>query len=699
MFRGLRSIHTGVIGSEGDDVLGQHPHSGAGRLAGWLFLASGFVTVVNNYVPGSEHLDVAVLNTLGLIAIALGAACFALPWSRWPARTTMVTVPVALAMITLGNIYGGVSAYSYGVYFVVVFVWVGVTQPPKTGFVLLPFVLLAYLVPGFVREGLPDGSLSSVTVAVPVCVLVAEVIARAVRRAEYLAEATREAEERFRLAFENAPIGMALVAADGRFLRVNRQVCEIIGYTPEQLLTMTFQDVTHPDDLEADLTCVAEMLAGVRRTYSMEKRYVRADGDVVWVELSVSLVRDPEGQPQYFVSQIEDITEKIRTRQVLEEARDAAEAGARAKAEFLANMSHEIRTPLNAIVGVTTLLLDDALDPGVRARVRTIQASSDHLLGVVNEILDFSKIEAGGIELDEVPVDLRVLAQEALNLVTLAAEAKGLRLTCEIAPEVPPMLMADGGRLRQVLANLLSNAVKFTPEGRVTLRVAFARQPDPVVEFSVEDTGVGIPFDRLGRLFQPFSQVDASTTRVYGGTGLGLAICRYLVERMGGFIWVRSEEGEGSVFGFALPARGILTPAPTRVSGTLDRELAERHPLRILVVDDDLANREVAKALLERMGYAPDVACDGREAVGAVQAGSYDLVLMDVHMPTMDGLAAAAEIVATVPRRPRMVALTGSATEDDRRACLAAGFDEFMTKPMTVAQLVAALERAPVLAP
>jgi diguanylate cyclase len=296
------------------------------RLAGWLFVASGLLTVANNYLPGAGHLDKGVLNAIGAAALLLGALAFALPWDRFPARSSLAVVPFALGLIMLGNLYGGVGAYSYAIYFVLLFMWVGVTQPPKTAFLLAPLAVAAYVVPGLVREGLPAGSVSSVTVAIPVCLLVAETISRTVRRAarreaEYqrLAEASREAEEQFRLAFDNAPIGIALVAPDGTFLRVNRALCEIVGYPADALVTNTFQAITHPDDLEADLEYVRQVLAGEIRTYSMEKRYLHADGRLVWINLSVSLVRDDSGRPVHFISQIEDITDRKRTEETLKD--------------------------------------------------------------------------------------------------------------------------------------------------------------------------------------------------------------------------------------------------------------------------------------------------------------------------------------------------------------------------------------------
>lgn len=289
------------------------------RRAGWLLLAAGALTVVNNYLPGSGHLDRLVLNAIGVIAVLFGLLVFALPWERWPAPTTLVLVPVGLVLIGLANLYGGVSAYSYATYFVAVFTWVGLSQPPGTSALVAPLAAAVYVAPALLRTGAPTGAVSSVTVAIPVCVLVGETVARTLRAKRRQDAVLRQAERRFRLSFENAPIGMALVAPDGTWLRVNRALCEIVGYPAEELLAKTFQDITHPDDLDADLAYVRRMLAGEIRTYSMQKRYLHAAGHPVWIRLSVSLVRHDDGSPLYFISQIEDITERKAADEALRE--------------------------------------------------------------------------------------------------------------------------------------------------------------------------------------------------------------------------------------------------------------------------------------------------------------------------------------------------------------------------------------------
>ncbi|MFN0102604.1 MAG: two-component regulator propeller domain-containing protein [Bryobacteraceae bacterium] len=388
---------------------------------------------------------------------------------------------------------------------------------------------------------------------------------------------------------------------------------------------------------------------------------------------------------------------RLRTAE-LAEAKDAAEAAARAKSEFLANMSHEIRTPMNAVTGMAELLQGMDLPETARECVATIRLSSDSLLTIINDILDLSKIESGKLRVEDVPFDLAECVAGTLRLVKLAAANKGLELVSEIEPGTPRWVQGDSVRLRQVLLNLVSNAVKFTHSGWVRVNVCSEDiDGERFIRFAVADTGIGIPADAAGALFQSFSQVDASTTRQYGGTGLGLVISRRLVELMGGRIWVESEEGKGSTFSFQMPER----PASlVNLAGSLPREARIHTPkakLRVLVAEDNPVNQRVVSMMLEKLGHSTALAGNGAEALRLLEGEAFDVILMDVQMPVMDGLETARRIRETYgDASPWMIALTANVFEEDRRRAVDAGMSDFLTKPLGLAELEKALGRAPV---
>jgi YD repeat-containing protein len=361
-------------------------------------------------------------------------------------------------------------------------------------------------------------------------------------------------------------------------------------------------------------------------------------------------------------------------------ARDEALAATAAKSAFLAAMSHEIRTPMNAVIGGTSLLNDGPLDAEQQELVDIVRGSAESLLVIINDILDFSKIEAGELTLDEQPVNLRGLLDDAVNLVALTADAKGLRLSVEMAPSCPLTLIADETRLRQILVNLLGNAVKFTDRGGVSVRVGYTENR---LRIAVRDTGIGIPPDQLDRLFQAFSQVD-SATRGRAGTGLGLVISRRLAEAMGGTIEVASTPGSGSTFTVEASVR-LSDENVTPSSRTPFRHPRISQPtLHVLLAEDNPINQRVAELMLTRRGHLVDIVDNGADAVRAVHEVAYDLVLMDVQMPVLDGLAATEQIRSTPPPHgsPRIVALTANATVDDQAAGRRAGMDDFLAKPI-----------------
>lgn len=405
-----------------------------------------------------------------------------------------------------------------------------------------------------------------------------------------------------------------------------------------------------------------------------------------------------EGRMEELFITLQDVHEE------LVRARDESEAANKAKSEFLATMSHEIRTPLNGVIGMTNLLLDTSQSTQQLEYTRIIRGSGESLLAIINDILDFSKIEAGKIELEESPFDLRQCVSDAFDLVSVKANEKGIEMVRYIASDTPTNVIGDVTRLRQILLNLLSNAVKFTEEGRVAVDIEAEALEGNNYQFifSVTDTGIGIPADKLDRLFQSFSQADASTTRQYGGTGLGLVISKRLSTAMGGTMWVESEEGNGSTFSFTVKMKtaeigenAALHRIPKSSNG--QNALSETKvsvPLRILVAEDNPVNQMVAVKMIEKQGYRADVVGDGQEAIEALYRQTYDLIFMDVRMPNMDGIEATQHIRQEIPKteQPTIVAMTAEALLGDRENLLAAGMDEYISKPIQIDKLIEVLE-------
>jgi signal transduction histidine kinase/CheY-like chemotaxis protein len=490
-------------------------------------------------------------------------------------------------------------------------------------------------------------------------------------------------------ALDHLSQGVTMVDSDGKILIFNKRAVEYIGANPADFAwpapaRLIFEHQIRNGEFGVDGSLMPEALRQVFLTGKGEipKCYSRRRPNGTVLEVRTEPL--PNGG---YVQTYSDITALIQ-------AKEEAEAAARAKSDFLAAMSHEIRTPLNGVLGITALLNRSSLTAEQRNWTRIILQSGDTLMALINDILDFSKLESGNVEFDPVPCDLAALIQATVEVVELQARAKSLDIDMNIAADLPQWVEVDGKRLRQVLFNLLGNAVKFTDRGRVTLSLAKAGGDRPHrLRFEIRDTGIGIALDAQERLFRKFSQVDASINRRFGGTGLGLAICKTIVEGMGGAIGVESSEGVGSCFWFEIDA----PPCDAQTFAAASENAATARPAsrHILLVEDMPVNQIVARGMLTSLGHSVSVANDGIEALEMLKTGHYDLILMDMQMPRMNGLDASRAIrqrgglLASIP----IVAMTANAFHSDRSLCLAAGMNDFVAKPIGLEELAAAIRR------
>ena len=513
-------------------------------------------------------------------------------------------------------------------------------------------------------------------------------------------EALQKSEQRFRSTFEQAAVGVAHISPDGRFIKVNQRLCNIVGYDSDRLLELKFQEITHPDDLSSDLEYVRQMLAGTISTYSMEKRYIRSNGSIVWITLTVSLVKNGLGEPEYFISVIEDISDRKQTEIALEESRTELKQANQAKDAFIAHMSHELRTPLNSILGFSSILQKDTrLTPQQLNSINIVHQSGQHLLTLINDILDLSKITAQKLQLEPQKFHLRQFLNDISTIFSLRAQQKGLEFSLQISPSVPVFVGADETRLRQVLLNLLSNAVKFTETGSVTLTVSNLSDCEAISEshlirFQVEDTGIGIPTDKFTDIFAPFGQLNSNAGN-HAGTGLGLTISHNIVQLMSGQIQVESQVSQGSKFWFDLKLselNEVLSPKLSKSSSQPLQTLQSLNvPCKILVVDDNENNRALLSNYLQPLGFIVAEANNGEDGLATAKTFQPDAILVDLVMPVMDG----AEMITKIKQQPDLkdtVMIMISANSQLIPKSSEINCHGFLSKPVNLKQLLELLE-------
>jgi len=502
----------------------------------------------------------------------------------------------------------------------------------------------------------------------------------------------------------NLEIGIFRYSLDsrGKFLFVNAAFSRMLNQKVEDVLGISFQDICeNPDELKRLNTKICTQGRVENEWIGLKRR----DGEIIQCSIKAVLVRDEKEKDLLIDGIIEDITEHKKAREGLLQAKLAAEEANSAKSMFLANMSHEVRTPMNAVIGMLDLTLESELTEDQKDNMETAKEAADNLLSLLNDILDISRVEAGKIVLENIKFNLWKVADSVGKGLSVLANKKNIQLRVNVDAKVPRMIVGDSTRLRQIIINLVNNAIKFTAKGSVELKVDVANtfQDDVELVFSVADTGIGIPKDKQGAIFEVFTQADTSTTRRFGGTGLGLAISRKLVEMMSGKIWIESEEGIGSTFFFT--ARFKIDNQSEEQDNEGRSEVAVQSKetpmkaariLNILIAEDNLLNQKIAVKLLEKKGWLVEVVDNGQKVIDRISTRNFDAVLMDVQMPVLDGLEATKRIREQEKQTGRhipIVAMTARAMVEDERKCMESGMDGYVSKPIDAAKMYATIEK------
>lgn len=498
-------------------------------------------------------------------------------------------------------------------------------------------------------------------------------------------------QDLLRLLITKSEDAVFLTDMNGNIFDLNPRATELFGFQREDLLNRDFKLLRKNSLSGSEIECgLAELETS--KFWSMETILTRKDKSEVPVRISITLIKN--AQKKYLVYRVMDITTTKAYEAEILEAKDRAETAVKTKGKFLAVMSHEIRTPLNGVIATTSLLQQTSLNNEQQEFAGTIKKSGQSLLMLINDILEFSKMESGKMLLDPQPCQIDELILDVANLLRAHAGDKGIELIVNVDSKIPAHMLLDGHRLKQILLNLAGNAVKFTSHGKVEISCELHQMlyEEVTLLFKVTDTGMGIPKDKMHLLFQSFTQVDSSTSRKFGGTGLGLAISLQLVELMEGRIEASSIEGQGTTFSFTIKGHAIQG---YRVIEKAETELKSDHvdfsSIKVLVAEDNEINQQVLRFILESIHLKADFVGDGRKAVEACRAKDYDIILMDMQMPEMDGLVATTEIRANLVHQPHIVAITANTFDEDKRLCKDAGMNDFLAKPFEVSQLKAAI--------